>query len=248
MVINADSQVRYGRLVEVMDAITAAGVTLPALGVESAAQLCAGRKNRNEGVGVGRKLRSQDNLRGFYSFILASGIHLLFFLCNWGAQWGVEAGQSRIIPVYSRLVVVEEKKTGRDRKTGAGEKRPPGNERKRSTEKRGQGGGGRGGAGATGATASGANRGKRGTTRSLLLRIRPERPAKPSRMNRDSPTKTRFKLLKKRVRKRRPPLPPLGAGRGMVASYPITYHKDLLHEGSKAVFSWRFSWPPTANS
>ena len=34
VVINADTQVRYGRLIEVMDAITAAGVTLPALGVE----------------------------------------------------------------------------------------------------------------------------------------------------------------------------------------------------------------------
>ena len=34
VIINADAQVRYGRLVEVMDAVTAAGVTLPALGVE----------------------------------------------------------------------------------------------------------------------------------------------------------------------------------------------------------------------
>ncbi len=37
VVINADTQVRYGRLIEVMDAITAAGVTLPALGVEKSA-------------------------------------------------------------------------------------------------------------------------------------------------------------------------------------------------------------------
>ena len=37
VVINADTEVRYGRLIEVMDAITAAGVTLPALGVEKSA-------------------------------------------------------------------------------------------------------------------------------------------------------------------------------------------------------------------
>ncbi len=37
VIINADTQVRYGRLVQVMDAITAAGVTLPALGVEKSA-------------------------------------------------------------------------------------------------------------------------------------------------------------------------------------------------------------------
>ena len=44
VVINADSQVRYGRLVEVMDAITAAGVTLPALGVEKSAAVRGQKK------------------------------------------------------------------------------------------------------------------------------------------------------------------------------------------------------------
>lgn len=33
VVLNADAQVRYGRLIEVMDAVTSTGVTLPALGV-----------------------------------------------------------------------------------------------------------------------------------------------------------------------------------------------------------------------
>ena len=44
VVINADSQVRYGRLVEVMDAITAAGVSLPALGVEKSASVRGQKK------------------------------------------------------------------------------------------------------------------------------------------------------------------------------------------------------------
>jgi len=34
VILNADSEVRYGRLIEVMDVVTSTGVTLPALGVE----------------------------------------------------------------------------------------------------------------------------------------------------------------------------------------------------------------------
>ena len=44
VVINADTQVKYGRLVEVMDAITAAGVSLPALGVEKSASVRGQKK------------------------------------------------------------------------------------------------------------------------------------------------------------------------------------------------------------
>lgn len=44
VVINADTQVKYGRLVEVMDAITAAGVSLPALGVEKSAAVRGQKK------------------------------------------------------------------------------------------------------------------------------------------------------------------------------------------------------------
>ena len=36
VVINADARVNYGKLIEVMDAISSAGVTMPALGVEKA--------------------------------------------------------------------------------------------------------------------------------------------------------------------------------------------------------------------
>ena len=36
VVINADTKVTYGKLIEVMDAISSAGVTMPALGVEKA--------------------------------------------------------------------------------------------------------------------------------------------------------------------------------------------------------------------
>lgn len=39
VVINADAQVNYGKIIEVMDAITSAGVSIPALGVEKPKKL-----------------------------------------------------------------------------------------------------------------------------------------------------------------------------------------------------------------
>src|SRR5690554_41585 len=39
VVINADSKVNYGKLIEVMDALSSAGVNMPALGVEKAKKL-----------------------------------------------------------------------------------------------------------------------------------------------------------------------------------------------------------------
>lgn len=179
---------------------------------------------------MGRKLRSQDNLRGFYSFILASGIHLLFFLCNWGAQWGVEAGQSRIIPVYSRLVVVEEKKPAVTERPAPERKDPPARKEEVPPKREAK---------AEVAEVVQEQPAPRQAAPTVEkeeppVPVVPDPPRELAETVTDEqrlPDENQVQAPEEEGAEAEPPLPPLGAGRGMVASYPITYHKDLLHEG-----------------
>ncbi|HHU83151.1 MAG TPA: TonB family protein [Firmicutes bacterium] len=175
---------------------------------------------------MGRKLRSQENLRSFYSFLLASGLHLLFFLLNWGAQWGVEAGDSRIIPVYSRVVVVEEKKPVFTETPAPVKKDPPAPEKEIPPERE-----------AKAEVAEVVQ--EQPAPRHAPPVEKEERPSPVEPPGEETETPTHEEELtgedldptpEEEGVEAEPALPPLGEGRGMVASYPMTYHKDLQHE------------------
>ena len=176
-----------------------------------------------------KKLRSKENLRSLYSFLLASGLHLLFFIFSWGTQWGVEAG-SRIIPVYSQLVVVEEKKPVLAETPAPVKKDPPAATKKEAPPER---------------------EAKAEVTE--VAEVVQEQPAPRQappveKEERPSPGAVPGEVAEvpgpeeeltgadqdpvpgEEGTEATPALPPLGAGRGMVASYPMTYHKDLEHE------------------
>lgn len=176
---------------------------------------------------MGRKRHAKEDLRSFYSFLLASGLHLLLFLFNGGAQWGVEAGQTRIIPVYSRLVVVEEKPVLTQAQTPATVKKDPPPAKKEVPPKK--------------------------EAKAEVAAVVQEQPAPRQappveKEERPSPGAVPEELPEAPVPEETvpgtdqetvseeegpeaaPPLPPLGSGRGMVAAYPMTYQKNLQHE------------------
>lgn len=174
---------------------------------------------------MGRKLHAKEDLRSFYSFLLASGLHLLLFLFNGGAQWGVEAGQTRIIPVYSQLVVVEEKKPVLTQaQTPATVKKDPTPAKKEVPPKK--------------------------EAKAEVAEVVQEQPAPRQappveKEERPSPGAVPEELTEAPVPEETvpgtdqeteegteaaPALPPLGSGRGMVAAHPMTYQKDLQHE------------------
>lgn len=179
---------------------------------------------------MGRRLRSQDNLRSFYSFLLASGIHLLFFLINWGGQWGVEAGQSRVIPVYSRLVVVEERKPVLSERPVAEKKEPPAKKQETPAKREAK----------AELTEVAEVAQEQPAPRQAPPVAKEERPspepvpgavAEAPVAEEELPVENQKEGTAEESGEAAPPLPPLGAGRGMVASSPMTYHKDLEHEG-----------------
>ena len=105
-------------------------------------------------------------------------------------------------------------------KAGAGEKTPG---KKGRFLKRGQGGGGRW-------CKNNRRHGKPPLEKTTVPCSCPPRNLRKPTDEQDSPTAPSSSPEEEGA-EAEPPLPPLGAGRGMVASYPITYHKDLLHEG-----------------
>ncbi|NLY88126.1 MAG: TonB family protein [Firmicutes bacterium] len=177
---------------------------------------------------MGRKLRLKDNLRSFYSFLLASGIHLLFLLCNWGGYWGgVEAGQIRIIPVYSRLVVVEEKKPVVTERPAAVKKDPPAEKKEVQLERE--------------AKAEMAEVVQEQPAPRQAPPVEKEEPPSPDPVpgevaevpthEQEVPGENQDPGPAEESGDTEPPLPPpLGEAGGMVASHPMTYHKDLQHE------------------
>lgn len=176
---------------------------------------------------MGKKLHQKENLRCFYSFLLALGVHLLLLLCNWG-RWGVQAEQLRIIPVYSRLIAVEEKPVVSQ--TPATERKNPPVERKETPPKK-----------EVEAKAEMAEVVQEQPAPRQVPPVEREEPPSPADMplEPDEDPTHEQELLNENSEQtpeeegkdEAPPLPPLGNGRGMVASYMMTYHKDLLHEG-----------------
>jgi len=183
------------------------------------------------------KLHPKENLRYFYSFLLALGVHSLLLLFSYGS-WGVPGGeQMKVIPVYSQLVEVETKPPVAPRTQPAPPQPPPVEEKKPDPPQKEE-------------VETLAQTTELTQEEPAFREVPPQEPEReesvpPLPEEREDPVEPE-EIIEEEVPPREeleeteeeipvepeePPLPPLGDGRGMLASYLVTYHKDLLHEG-----------------
>ncbi len=190
------------------------------------------------------KLHPKENWRYFFSFLLALGVHLLMLLINYGT-WGVPGGgEMRIIPVSSQLVEIETKPPVVPRPQPAPPPRPPVEEKKPEPPPREE----------VEALAQTTELTQEAPSSREVPPPEPEREEReevvpPAPEERETPVEQAEQeesIVEEEVPPQEglevtgeengeepgdPPLPPLGDGAGMLGTYLVTYHKDLLHEG-----------------